>query len=86
MQGPNVKRLIAHKMSLLAIPPGGGLKDGIEFLSSKEKIVQAAKGATAWVEDSIAVIKTAPDNPFKTDEEIAGEILRRIDEERKWKP
>lgn len=85
MKGPNVKKLIAHKMSILAIPPGGGLADGVEFLMSKERVIQAAKEATAWVEDAIAVVKSAPDNPFKTDEEIADEILRRIEKERKWR-
>ena len=37
--GPNAKRLLAHKMSVDAIPAGGGLADGIKFLSSKESII-----------------------------------------------
>jgi hypothetical protein len=34
------------------------------------------------VEQAIAVVKTAPDNPFGDDEAIAGEILRRVDEKK----
>ena len=82
MQGPNVRKLIAHRMSTLAIPPNGGLEDGIRFLQSEDRIVQAAKDATAWVKEAISVVKTAPDNPYETDEKIAGEILKKIEEQR----
>lgn len=36
MQGPYIKKLIAHRMSILAIPPGGKLGDGLAFLMDKE--------------------------------------------------
>lgn len=85
-QGPNVKKLIARKMSVDAIPSGGGLADGIKFLMSPGRIVAAAREATAWVETAIAAVKAAPDNSFGDDDEaIAGEILRQLEVRRKAK-
>ena len=80
MQGPNVKKLITTRIAQLAVPPGGGLADAIGFLASK-RIGKTAKDATDWVNEAIAVVKTAPDNPFGNDDEaIAGEILRQLEE------
>lgn len=78
--GPNVKRLIIHKMAMDAIPDGGGFADGIDFLLSG-KLGESAKSATAWVKEALRVFKTAPDNPFGDDDEaIAGAILQKIEE------
>lgn len=78
--GPNVKRLIIHKMALIAIPAGSGresLHVGVSALSNLPPIwAEAAK----WVEAAIAAVRTAPDNPYTTDEEIAGAILKGIAE------
>lgn len=80
--GPNVKRLIVYRMSLLAIPVGSG-KDsfsrGLEALTSRGKFSSIAAEASDWVQKAIAVMKTAPDNPYKDDEEIAGAILAGIE-------
>jgi hypothetical protein len=39
-----------------------------------------AREATAWVEQALTAVKTAPDNPHgDTDEAIAEEILRGIE-------
>jgi len=79
--GQNAKKLIAHKMSVDAIPAGGGLADGLKFLSNKESIVSGARLATEWVAAAIDAIRGAADpNPWKfsTDEEIAGHILNQI--------
>lgn len=77
--GPNVKRLIAHKMAADAIPAGSGMAAGLRFLSSAESIRNGCRAATAWVQDAIAAVKAAPDNPHGNDDEaIAAEILRRI--------
>jgi hypothetical protein len=84
MQGPNVKKLICHKISLDAVPAGGGLQSAIEFLSDKDRIISSARSATQWVETAIAAVKVAPGNPFGDDDEaIAGEILRGIEERKK---
>lgn len=81
--GPNIRKLIATKMATDAIPRGEGFEAGIRFLSTKESIITGAKQATEWVQAAITVVrKAAEPNPFKaaTDEEIAGEILRKLEE------
>lgn len=81
VQGPNVRRLIAHKMSVDAIPAGGGVVSAIEFLSSRDKISSGAKAAAQWVEDAIAAVRNAASpNQFvhSTDEEIAETILKEV--------
>ena len=84
--GPNFKKLVAHRMALSAIPPGGGLGDGIAFLMDKDKMLSAGKDAQKWVNDAIDVVMTAPDNPYGNDREaIAAEIVRRIELRRKIK-
>lgn len=77
--GKNVQQLIIHKMSLDAVPRGGGMADGLKFLSSKETIAKSARFAEAWVKASIQVVRECPaPNHFARadDEAIAGEILR----------
>lgn len=82
--GPNVKRLIVHKMSLLAIPVGSGkdsLSLGVEALTNRGKFASIAAEASDWVRKAIAVMKTAPDNPYGDDDEaIAGALLKGIEE------
>jgi hypothetical protein len=79
---PNVKKLIIRKVSLDAIPPGGGMQSGIDFLTSG-KIKESFKEAEVWVGVAIQTVRSAKDpNPYKTatDEEIAGELMARIEE------
>lgn len=79
-QGPNVKKLIAHRMSTIMIPPGGGFKDGVKALLDIDGLKKVGKEASAWVEEAIALVKQAPDNPYGDDDEaIAGEILRQVE-------
>ncbi len=81
-QGPNVKRLIVHKMSVDAVPSGGGVADAVKFLSDATGIVVAARSATVWVESAILVVRQAAEpNPWRSadDETIADEILRQIE-------
>ena len=74
--GPNVKKLISAKMAADAIPAGGGLQSGVEYLLSPG-LGQRAQAAADWVRDAIQAVKSAPDNPFGDDDEaIAGEMLR----------
>ena len=83
--GPNVKKLIIHKMSLDAIPSGGGVADGLKFFMDKERISKTIREADEWVKQAICIVRVAGEpNPFKTssDEDIAGEILRKIEEKR----
>jgi hypothetical protein len=80
---PNIKKLIIQKVSIDAIPSGGGIKAGVDFLSDKKKMLECFKNAEVWVMGAISIIKTAPDpNEFKnlSDEEIAGVLLSKIEE------
>lgn len=81
MQGPNVKRLIAHRASLLAVPAGGGFADALKAIQSG-KIVAHVREATTWVETALLLVREAAEpNPWKTadDEAIAGEILKGVE-------
>ncbi len=80
-QGPNVKKLIAHKMSLIMIPPGSknGLATGIAALRKPGNIFAVCREATAWVEAALSAVKSAPGGMVYTDDEqIAGIILDGI--------
>lgn len=82
---PNLKRLICLKMSRDAIPDGGGLADGVKFLSSKESIAGGWKKAVEWVDAAILAVRNAAEpNQFKnaTDEEIAAVIVEKIERKR----
>jgi hypothetical protein len=84
--GPNVKKLIAARMSVLAIPPRSSnpLAAGIALLSNPAALASAGKQATAEILASIDAVKAAPDNTLGTDDEvIAAELLRRADIPRK---
>ncbi len=83
MQGPNVKKLIVHKMSLLMVPPGGNLGTAIDALRKPGNVVAVAREATAWVEAAIAAVKAAPGSTWTDDEAIAGEILRQVELKKK---
>ncbi len=79
--GPNVKRLVVHRMSQQAVPAGGGLADGLKFLSDPKGVSDAARTATEWVEEAIVSVRNAMGrNPWlhSSDEDIAAEILRRL--------
>jgi hypothetical protein len=79
--GPNVRRLIARRMSIDAIPPGRGFVAGLEFLSSKQNITDAATRAKNWVRTAIRAVREARDpNPWRLsdDETIAGFLLQEI--------
>lgn len=80
---PNVKRLLMHKVAIDAVPAGGGLADGLNFLSSKERIMSGMRDGMAWVSTALDLVRSAPDpNLWKdaSDEEIATELMRRVDE------
>ena len=84
--GPHFKKLVIHKMSLDAVPAGGGIGSALKFLSDPQGMAQSSRAAKEWVESAIALIRTAAEpNPWKTstDEEIAGELLRQIEERKK---
>jgi hypothetical protein len=79
--GPNVTKLIVKFIAREAIPPGGGVADGIEFIRNSERREQVLKIAEFKAIQSLQLIKKSPDNPFgNDDEQIAGELLKMIEE------
>lgn len=79
---PNVRRLMIYRMSALAVPSGGGLSDGLAFFTDNGKRKRIMADAEKWTRDAIAAVaKAGEPNPWKsaTDEEIAAEILRRME-------
>ena len=84
--GPNVRKLIAHQMAVIAIPPGSGAgtREALDMLTDPKKLGATWKEARAWVEGALAAIKAAPDNTFGNDDEvIAHELLKRINAAKK---
>lgn len=82
---PNIRKLIFLKMSLDAIPAGGGVADGIKFLSDPSGISKSLRAADEWVRNAILAVRNAREpNPWreKPDEDIAGELMRKIEEKR----
>lgn len=86
--GPSVKKLVIAKASKDAIPSGGGLPDAIAFLTDPKAMTQGLRRAIEWVNVAIRAVREANEpNPWKnaTDEEIAAEILKQIENKRKAK-
>jgi hypothetical protein len=75
--GPNVKQLVIRKMTLSMIPRDGGFSDGLRALLDG-KLPQVVKESHEWVKEAIQLVKDAPDSTYTDDEEIAGEILKRM--------
>lgn len=74
-------KLIFHKVTRDAIPPGGGIAAGTTFLSDVAGMKASFRAAFAWADDAIAAVKAAPDNPYGDDDEaIAAAILDRLED------
>jgi len=83
-QGPQVKKLICSRLAQMAIPPGGGVADGVLFLSNKKKLQNAAREATEWVFEAIDAVRNAPGGEaYGDDEAIAKTINDQIDNRRR---
>lgn len=81
--GPNLKKLIIRKWSGDAVPPGGGFADAINAIIVPGAMLEGWRKSAAWCDAAILAIRNAGEpNPWKTatEEEIAGEILRKISE------
>lgn len=78
--GPNMKRLLAVKVSRDAIPSGGGFADGLSLFLEPGKLAAVSRNALAWIDEAISAVKAAPDNPYGDNEEtIAAAILEKLD-------
>lgn len=79
--GPNAKKLLAHFIAREAIPIGGGLATGLDFLTNPERRSSGIKKAMADMETALTAVKSAPDNPYGDDDEaIAAAILERVEQ------
>jgi hypothetical protein len=79
--GNNITKLAIHLATLKAIPPGGGLASGIQWLTDNERRNTDLKAAFEEAKSYIDAIKSAPGGEAMGDDEaIAGEILRQIEE------
>lgn len=82
--GPNAKRLLSHFIALEAIPNGGGIADGLNFLTDRNRMHQGMERAMANLETAFSAVKSAPDNPYGNDDEaIAAAILDRVEQRKK---
>lgn len=72
--GPYVKKLVARRMSTQMIPDGGDVLDCFNALTGGDLPALARKAHT-WVKEAIAVVKTAPDNPYGDDDEAIAEVI-----------
>lgn len=78
--GPNTRKLLAHFIALEAVPEGGGLASGLNFLADPERRRQGVERAMANLDAALKVVKSAPDNPYGDDDEaIAAAILERVE-------
>lgn len=80
--GPNVKRVIFRRFAMLAVPAGSGssaVTHGIGVLADPVRRTQLLREATEWTFAGIDAVRAAPGCTWTTDEEIATEILRRIE-------
>lgn len=76
----NVTRLICHVASLDAIPNGGGIEDGLDFLTDPT-LADRLNAAKVKANTYIDAILSTFDNPYGDDrEKVAGVILERIAE------
>lgn len=78
--GPNAKRLLAHFIAREAVPSGGGLGDGLNFLTDPERRRKGIEKAMSNLDAALTAVKSAPDNPYGNDDEaIAAAILMRVE-------
>lgn len=87
IHGPNFKRLVVWKMTMLTIPadcePGQGFNLAIETLRDPERLAAIAREAQKFAEDSIAIVKACRDPRYQDEETIAKVIMDGVDEARR---
>lgn len=80
-----MRKLLARVVARKAIPPKGGLMDGINFLMASGKVAEVTQESLDWIDQQINDIRIAPDNIYGDDEEsIAESILSNIGRKDKY--
>lgn len=83
--GPLTKKVLIHRVSVEAIPPGAGVGAGVLFLATPGALAKSWSSAVEWFSNAVIALRAAPgENPWReaTEEEIAGEILKRIEQKK----
>lgn len=81
--GPNTRKLLAHFIALEAVPEGGGLASGLNFLADPDQRKRGIERAMANLDAALQAVKSAPDNPYGNDDEaIAAAILKRVEQKK----
>jgi hypothetical protein len=78
----NVLKLILHRASIEAIPPGtpDGLAAGVAWIMNANLRKRTLADAKVWVEGAFRVLRCEPGPYAKlSDEELAGLILARVE-------
>lgn len=82
-RGPYFMELVHRRVARDAIPDGGGVGAGIDFLLNPERIRETTRAAFEFVQEAVDAVRAAPDNPYGDDEEaIAKHIVEEI--EKRW--
>lgn len=90
--GPNVKALLIERWSQLMCARAGhaGGKFGkVAAVAARmadkqgQDLKADMRDAFTWVQSALTAVKSSPDNPYDTDEAIAGAIMKRVKEQRR---
>ena len=77
--GPKVTKLINRYMAQLAVQNCGELDTATKFFIDAGYRKQIMNRAETEVMNWISVVKTAPDNPYSDDEQIADALLSEVE-------
>lgn len=83
--GPDVVKLLSRFIARNVISSSGGLAEGIEFFKDPEHRRQVTEKAEIEMAAALRLVKAAPNNPYKSDEEIAGALLEKIEAKERGK-
>lgn len=89
--GPNVRRLVATRASQLIVERAHAQHGGAGVGEVAQGIVDGTLGlclreAQTWVTTALALVRSAPGGEaWPTDEDVAGEILRKLEERKAGK-
>lgn len=85
--GPSMKRLVAHHMAAIAVPAGTGepLRHAMAALVDRVRFTETVCRALSAAVDAVAAVRGARGFadlglPDDSDETIAGELVRRVEE------
>lgn len=77
----NFQKLIICKMSR-DMTSNRSFSDVLKDMQTSGVLAQRWREAREWVEEAIGLVKKCGDPQWQNDEEIAGEILKKIQEQR----